>query len=700
MTMRVTMRDPRRSEDGLSILLTGQTYTVSDDYGKFLVSLGAVDTDNVIESSRVVLRDNLLADEAVAARSLVANVGNLLANGKPGQPAVFSRKLTNSGGRLLMGGQDYRGIFVNAHDLLTNLLAGGTAYQTDIASIASYGVKLIRVSLGDVASSANWVTYIGTSGTSPAANLLSNLRLFLDECAKNGMGVILSLFWTPSVVSAALSSTVADYLTAGTTSRNYMKALAGTIAANFYKHPSLAAYDVGNEWFNLGSIAQFASATTNTGIDHFGAIAATCNDIIDGIRVYDVDRAVISPSGNSGRYEGGQMQEVLAKLIRAAGRCDVVGWHLYPDTNRAGGGYTHVFVGDDLGGSDIFLPAIRAAALQQGKAAIIGECSADDDETTYSGKPIGAVSLTSWQKAHAAGYELIGDWSWYADAPNVKPDLKTTRRAVMTQIAAYVPPAAGFIPPPQPLPTPGEFPVPAMCARGTAVTNAWVKIPKSEDLSPSPAANAKMAWMFWLRKRSAFGTGPRIISNDDGTNGYILTLNSNEGLTMQLCLGAAYNTNTTLSQFTYPTNLEADATKAYVNDWHHIAMLWDGSVNTIAGGGDDKQHFTIWVDGVVVGRIGYTSKQAAGYTTRDTYLLSNSDGSGALATADIFDVMVGKGFTLTSQQVADYMRCGIVPSGMQHRWKLNGGTADSIGTLHAVAGSGLTYVNNGVGNQT
>lgn len=71
MSMRVTMRDPRRSEDGLSPLLTGQTYTVSDDYGKYLVSLGAVDTDGVIAARVFSAIDEVVSDEAREVRALV-----------------------------------------------------------------------------------------------------------------------------------------------------------------------------------------------------------------------------------------------------------------------------------------------------------------------------------------------------------------------------------------------------------------------------------------------------------------------------------------------------------------------------------------------------------------------------------------------------------------------------------------------------
>lgn len=76
MTMRVTMRNPRRSEDGLSILLVGTTYTVSDEYGQALVQANhAVDTDNVISTEDAAARDALLPTEVRATRSLVSAAG-------------------------------------------------------------------------------------------------------------------------------------------------------------------------------------------------------------------------------------------------------------------------------------------------------------------------------------------------------------------------------------------------------------------------------------------------------------------------------------------------------------------------------------------------------------------------------------------------------------------------------------------------
>ncbi len=54
--MRVTMTDNRRSEDGLSVLADGSTYTVSTAFGALLVQNGwATDIDRVLDAGGGVI---------------------------------------------------------------------------------------------------------------------------------------------------------------------------------------------------------------------------------------------------------------------------------------------------------------------------------------------------------------------------------------------------------------------------------------------------------------------------------------------------------------------------------------------------------------------------------------------------------------------------------------------------------------------
>jgi hypothetical protein len=205
--------------------------------------------------------------------------------------------------------------------------------------------------------------------------------------------------------------------------------------------------------------------------------------------------------------------------------------------------------------------------------------------------------------------------------------------------------------------------------------------------------------MFWLRKRATVGAAARVLAcNDASTQGYLLTGNANNGLTFQMSFGGAF---TTLSAGTllYPADQPADQTYASLHEWRHIAIVWDGT--TLSAPQDDgNQHLTLYMDGFVILRQALTPPKAAnGTSNRNLYLLAGSDGASGFATADIFDFMIGKNFTLTSQQIVDYLRYGTVPTGIQHRWKLSGDANDSIGTLHGTAGSALTWVNNDIGNQ-
>lgn len=695
------------------------------------------------------------------------------------QPELLSSKITTKDGRLLMGGKNYRGVFINAVDLFFDFLpttavtsitqaspgligfglahglsvnepvylsniggmtqlngyylvntvpsgtsitvktlagvpvntsgfgaytSGGTVQRawfiTDLPILAGYGIKLIRVSMGHVNNASIWTSTIGTSGTTPNANLLTSFRIFLDQCWLNKIGVELSLFWNYTTIPAALSGTVTQYQTPGSPTRTYMTDLSSFMARNFYKHPALAAYNIGNEWFDIASLARFATVATDTGVDHLKFLADTCTEIVTAIRRWDSDRSIISPHGTGGRFTSGQLQEFIHKWLYSAGTCDVVALHLYPDTDR--NDFSHCFVGaaPDIGGSDIFLSALRSACFQAGKVMIVDECAADDDATMFSGLPVGNFSKVCWDKCFAAGVELVADWSWYVSAAiggGGASDLKTARLAVMPLIAPYnaslVP---GFIAPTNPLPEPGAFLIPSTWARCTGAVGSHISIANNNDFSPSPEAGAKICKMFWIKRTAAFDTNPRIMSCDNGTNGYILTLGNNEGLQWQMSLGSAYNFNTVLVSFTYPLNNEIDPSKTFVGDVHHVAWYWDGTLNTGLNA-DNSQHFTLWIDGVIIGRIATTGKQAAGYTDRAFYIGSNSDGSGANSSIDIGDFMFGKNFTLTSQMVSDYLRFGIVPTGMQHRYKLDGNTLDSIGSLNATAGPGLQYIDNGIG---
>ncbi len=596
-------------------------------------------------------------------------------------------KITTSNGKLFKGGLPFKEIGINAHDLFIDMLAGGTNYINDLANIAAKGVKTIRVSAGPL-TSALWTSQVGTSGTTPVSTYIPKLRLFLDTAQSNGIGVILSLFWKSDQLPLALTSTVVDYQNSGSTTRNYMKALATTLALNFSEHKALAAWEIGNEWFDFASIAQFATVATNTGVDHFAALVGTINDIVSGIRAWDIDRSIISPSGTNGRYEGGELNKLIRKYIYAAGNCDIVSLHLYPDTDISN--YPHSHVGEDLGGAEIFIRALRVACYNAGKVLAILECGGEVDDASYGAAVIGSVTEKSFNHALATGVEFIAVWGWYANltgtGTQIAPDIKSGPRSVpvFNLIKKYQPNFIGdenFIAPSVGIKYSGKFKAPSKCARGNG-TNANIKIPNHPDFSLDAVSTSSFWVMFWLRKNAVdYGTN-RYVANDDGSKGFIITADNpiDEGMNVQIVFSGGY-AGFTPSGFVYPANAAANPTRSLPGEWHHFAFQFDGSVNSNAWG-NNSQNATWWKDGCLQYRVATTGKVSAGQTSRDLYLLSRSDGLGQFVKADIADFITGKNSLLSSKQVSDYFLYGKIPDSAKHRYELNGSCVDSIGTNH------------------
>lgn len=609
-------------------------------------------------------------------------------------------KITTRFGKIYKGGLPFKEIGINAHDLLIDALGGGINYLTDLPAIYSKGIRTIRVSAGPL-TSALWTSQVGTSGTNPVSTYIPFVKSFLDAAQKNGISVILSLFWKYDQIPLALSSTVADYQTSNSTTRNYMRELAKTLALNFSTHKALAAWEIGNEWFDFASIAQFATASTNTGVDHFAALVGTINDIVAGIRTWDNERSIISPSGSNGRYEGGQLADLVRKYIYAAGNCDIVSVHLYPDTDISN--YPHSHVGEDLGGAEIFLRALRVAAFQVDKVVAVLECGGEMDDISYGCVTPGSVTAASIDACLAAGIEFVSVWGWYANltgtGTQIAPDIKNGPRStpvfniIKNKQNSFIYDES-FITPSVGTPFSGRFNSPKKCARGNGA-NANIKLPNISDFSLDSVSTSSIWIMFWLRKNAVDSGSNRYIANDDGFNGFIITADNatDEGLNAQIVFSGGY-AGFTPSAFVFPANQKANPTRSLPGEWNHFAFQFDGSVNS-SPWGNNSQNATWWKNGVLQYRVATTGKVATGASTRDLYLLSGSDGLGQFADADIADFMIGKNSLLSSKMVSDYFLYGKQPDKVLHRYKLDGSAIDCVGSNHGTA-KNISWVSTGL----
>lgn len=622
-----------------------------------------------------------------------------------------SLKITTKDGRAYRNGQPFRNFGVNAHDLLIDYLAGGTAYINDLPTIAAYGVKLIRCSAGPI-DGPLWISQVGTDGTAPVAGYLAKVRTFLNAAASAGIGVELVLFWSFAKICEALGTTQSDYLTAGSTTRTYMKNFATTMALNFANQPGLAMWDIGNEWFDSASVCKFATATADTTKDHFGALAGTTNDVVDGIRVWDMDRSIVSPSGANGYFQSGQLSQFIPKLIMAAGKCDIVAIHMYPDTDKAAGGYDHAFIGMDMGSTEIFFSVLRNACAAAGKVLMMEECCGEYDNTTWGASYIGALADQTYSKAISAGVELMMDWGWYAAGGGYAGDLKVGRRAVMDKIASInstLP--QSFVPPSSPYPAMGAFKAPALCARGKGTTSSYIRIPNDPSLSLATGTAGKFWIMFWVRKQASLAAAARIFASNDGTAGMLLTPDNGDPALGQQGWNFQQFFSSGVQSFipgslAYPANALISPLVQQQSEWVHMGFFFDGTQRSggATGWSDNKQHFTVWINGVSNARMAPSAvRTVSALTTRDLFLMSSSDGLSNFAQVDICDVITAKDSDLTSEMVKEYFVRGTVPVGAQHRWTMDGNVNDSIGTLNAVIGTSVgvpqvTFVPSGLGS--
>lgn len=152
MTMRITMREPMRSEDGLSMLLKGQTYTVSRAFGARAVQQGfATDTDAVLA---------LQPDPATAFFSATGGGSGLVANGVPAPWAVALHAKLTAGADSLTGPQPTAARDSAYSGLLYVVDHEGIMQRTVLNEIVSWGARRER----QLCRYTEQLTFTGTDG--------------------------------------------------------------------------------------------------------------------------------------------------------------------------------------------------------------------------------------------------------------------------------------------------------------------------------------------------------------------------------------------------------------------------------------------------------------------------------------------------------------------------------------------------------
>lgn len=185
MTMRVTMREPKRSEDGLTVLQKGSTYTVSDEFGAQLVQQGAAtDTDGSIRP----VNDQPTVAEVLALRALLEGGGVDVSFTRAHDGQALGYTLDAGSGNVL---PVMRVAVESPTDVIAGqrITAGGTnSFQTTITGASTTG-EVIPISVGSgvitrvhVGSSAGVSQAVDNDGAVTVNEIASWSCLEVDDC--------------------------------------------------------------------------------------------------------------------------------------------------------------------------------------------------------------------------------------------------------------------------------------------------------------------------------------------------------------------------------------------------------------------------------------------------------------------------------------------------------------------------------------
>lgn len=660
------------------------------------------------------------------------------------QPNIVDNKLTVSGGHLLRGGKPFRHVGINCHDLFADLLKSGTKYLTDLPAIAAKGVRIIRISAMPFTTS-DIQTYVGTVGGSPVSTYLPALRLFLDECQKNGISVSITLLWGHYRVSQAISSTEADYSTANSKTRKYNVDFASLVVKTFAAHPAVACWAIGNEWGNYVFARKFLTSVSTTSKAITGAanngsglirITSTAHEIPSGytfpVTISGVAGCIEANGDWKAQYVSANTYDLIGSTFTntytSGGVCDVdhkaaciesinevvaairkydsqraimspTGWNSWYLANGDFSGYIRSNI-DLVGNCDVWAFHMYPDLWndENNAHAFLGE-----DQKAAPGV-LAVVRAESMRRGKAL---IIEECNAHFDNPVAKIAKLSYDQASDAGIELimdwgwYADPTDMGLPN---LKTTRNAVMDIIATKNAALaSDQWIKpipvvypvfgkfpLPKTRFVGTAVNNNNVRVANSPAWQPDANGKFSIMFSLEKmrklSANSRVISCNSASGGYLISASGTGFE-DQIIIQFFLSGSLRGTTLtmplSCYPNEQAIFLIHWDGA-----------QQIHIWKNGVYCYRENLSSLWVYGVdATRSLYFGANADGSSSSAVA-LSDVIIGKGVTPTTEDAFLYATKGIVPAWAQHRWKLDGNALDSIGSLHGVVGSAATFGNN------
>lgn len=149
-------------------------------------------------------------------------------------------------GTVTLEGEPFYGFGVNYFGAFARYVESpgqSTKEFTDgLAGLASYNIPFIRIPL-----CSYYPSYYELYDSDPE-KVFSYLKLVLDECEKNNIGVIGSLMWWDAVIAAHLGAKRSDMGVIGSEVLEYAKKYTRDVVSRFADHPAIWGWEIGNEY--------------------------------------------------------------------------------------------------------------------------------------------------------------------------------------------------------------------------------------------------------------------------------------------------------------------------------------------------------------------------------------------------------------------------------------------------------------------
>lgn len=586
-----------------------------------------------------------------------------------------TKLLKNVNGILYSSGSMVNSIGINAWDLFYDALKGGVAYKTDLATIASKGIKFLRVSATPNVA-ADITSYIGADGFNPVSTYIPLLNSFLKEANRVGVGIILVVCWNESTLRTALGGAPASDLGVSTSAtRVWLRNFSARLAKSFTNTDGLAGWAISNEFVNYAWGEKFLTASSDSTKNHIGAMVEVTNDIVSAIRAYDSERIIMSAGGTLGSGSMGSFKEFAQKYVSSAGNCDAVSYHWYEGSYTSPGG-DHAWIGTDLGGSLKVINALRAACAKVNKVLILDECCANEDNPPTSRAP------QYYDLFNQSGAQLLLDWGWYSAASggDLTTDLKTTRSACLDLIKArnaqYVSVGYSTDIPASRYP----FPLGKTFGRTAAVANGWFRFANSPEWQPQAGKMFAILFKFREPAQSEMVNGRRLFACNDANGGFILFAADFDSsgiadyLQFQILVGG-----TAKGAFGVKT-------KRVPGEWNSYCFAWDGVVT-------GNSLFPAWMNGLPEGCGTIANVGSPAISTRDLYVGCPSDGASAFNAIDYADLVIVNraGPLITTAEVLAWHETGKLPVGTVLADSANSNTNAEVGVAGKTKGSLAVY---------